>query len=124
MSGSFDPSLTQKVKVEIARGGGDTDRGRVLDLHMYLIQNLDQGVKDTAHRLEALAERTLEELQVKNWILGALTADAQRHKDAIKNYYKRVFWRVVMPLATAAGTALSALLHQILTSHWAAAVPK
>lgn len=122
MSGSYDPNRTQKVRVEIDRTG-ETDRGRVLDLHMYLIENLDQGVKDHTKRLGELAEAALREEVVKNWIRGAITADGQRHKDAIKTYYKKVFWRIVMPLATVAGTSLSAFVHQFLITHWAA-VPK
>lgn len=109
---SFDPGITQKVKVEIARTG-DTDRRMVLSLHMKLIENVEQGVKDNARKIEDL----VSEKDVKNLIAGALTADAQRHKDAIKTYYKRVFWRAIAPLAGAAGTAISAFAHSLI-SHW------
>lgn len=113
---SFDPNITQKVKVEIARTG-DTDRRMVLDLHMKLIENVEQGVKDNVRKIEDLAAVSVTEEEVKNLISGSLTADAQRHRDAIKNYYRKIFWKVVAPLATAAGTGLSAFAHSLIT-HW------
>lgn len=125
----YDPLRTQKLKIELLRVG-DTDKHRSQELLMHILGNLEKGVDENREATAEGAERAASALKahtsecphyseehVKNLISGALTADAQRHKDAIKNYYKKVFWRAIAPLATAAGTGISAFAHSLI-SHW------
>jgi hypothetical protein len=113
---AFDPSITQKVKIEVERIG-DTDRHRTFELLMHVIDNLESGVKENASTLKAVKDAQLTEDDVKRLIGGAFTVDAQRRTDAVKGHYRRIFWKVIVPLAGGMGTALSAFLHSLIT-HW------
>lgn len=126
----YDPLRTQKLKIELTRVG-DTDKHRSQELLMHILENLEKGVDENREATARSEDRAANALRahwteyphlsdehIKNLIAGAFMLDAKNRDEAAKKrYFARIFWRAIAPLATAAGTGLSAFAHSLIT-HW------
>jgi hypothetical protein len=119
----YDPSRTQRLKIEVSRAADTGNRSVAIPLLQHMIENVEAGVNENRRDIQdfAAAGRTdlashvqncdhVREKDIRNWIAAAIMDDSLNRDKAAKGRYFLVVLKYWVPAFFTSGGAVGALI--------------